>query len=90
MKYPNSTPYGLVAENLKTVAGTDVCKKATVVLKPGETLRFVLNDYSWDYGNNSGSININWSAINLVTKVMSFDGDRDYITLPEMDIAVAT
>ncbi|MBW4495927.1 MAG: LamG domain-containing protein [Oscillatoria princeps RMCB-10] len=86
MKYTSSNPYGLVAENLKTGAVINVGKKATVVLKPGETLRFVLNDYSWDYGNNSGSISVNWSASNLVTKVISFDGSRDYITLPEMEI----
>jgi hypothetical protein len=58
----------------------------TIVLKPGETLNFVLNDWPNDYSNNSGSIKVDYSGINLVPKVMQFDGDKDYIALPEMNI----
>lgn len=86
MKFPNNTPYGLVAQNLTTNAVTNVGSKATIVMKPGETLRFVLNDYVWDCGNNAGSIKVSWSAVNLVPKVMKFDGDKDYVRLPDIDL----
>ncbi|MBW4493150.1 MAG: LamG domain-containing protein [Oscillatoria princeps RMCB-10] len=85
-KYPGKTPYALLAENKATGEVTEVGKKATIVLKPGETLRFVLNDWSWDYGNNSGSIKVAWTGISLMPQVMQFDGDNDYITLPEMNV----
>ncbi len=86
MKYPNNTPFALVAQNLKTGAVTDIGKKATVVLQPGETLRFVLNDVSWGYGDNSGGIKVEWSSVSLASKVMQFDGDKDYVTLPAINI----
>ncbi|MBW4491614.1 MAG: LamG domain-containing protein [Oscillatoria princeps RMCB-10] len=82
MKYPNNTPFALVAENLKTGATTTVGKKATIVLKPGETLRFVLNDVSWGYPDNKGSVKVSWSGVSLVSKVMVCDGDGDYVQVP--------
>ena len=86
LKYPKNTCFSLVAQNPATGNTTEVGKKVTIVLKPGETLNFVLNDWPNDYSNNSGSIKVDYSGINLAPKVMKFDGDRDYITLPEMNI----
>ncbi|MGL4375855.1 MAG: hypothetical protein ACRCT1_05415, partial [Microcoleaceae cyanobacterium] len=59
MKYPK-TPFSLIAENTKTGEVIQVGKKATIVLKPGENLRFVLNDAVWNYDNNSGSLKVDW------------------------------
>jgi hypothetical protein len=87
LKYPKNTCFSLVAENKATGNTTEVGKKVTIVLKPGETLNFVLNDWPTDYSNNSGSIKVDYSGINLAPKVvMKFDGDKDYIALPEMNI----
>jgi hypothetical protein len=81
-KYPKNAIYGLVAQNLTTGEVTDVGKKATIVLKPGQTLRFLMNDLFWDYGNNKGSLSVSWSALSLVSKVMVCDGDGDYVQVP--------
>ncbi|WP_026098087.1 LamG domain-containing protein [Kamptonema formosum] len=81
-KYSGQTPYALVAESKTTGAVTEVGKKATIVLQPGETLRFVVNDWTWDYGNNSGSLKVSWSGVSLVSKVMVCDGDGDYVQVP--------
>jgi len=59
MKYPK-TPFALIAENTKTGEVIQVGKKAKIVLKPGENLRFVLNDAVWNYDNNGGSIKVDW------------------------------
>jgi hypothetical protein len=80
-KYPKNAIYGLVAQNLITGEVTDIAKKATIVLKPGQTLRFLMNDLFWDYGNNKGSLKVSWSGISLVPKVMQFDGSGDYVTV---------
>jgi hypothetical protein len=85
-KYPNHTLYALVAENKNTGAVTEVGKKMTIVIKPGETFRFILNSFSWEYANNGGSITVNWSASKMTSKVMAFDGDDDFIILPPMNI----
>jgi hypothetical protein len=86
LKYPKNTCFSLVAQNPATGTTTEVGKKVTIVLNPGETLNFVLNDWPNDYSNNSGSIKVDYSGINLTPKVMKFDGDKDYIALPEMNI----
>jgi D-lyxose ketol-isomerase len=62
-KYPGQTPCALVAENKTACAVTEVGKKTTIVLKPGETLCFLVNDWSWDYANNSGSLQVSWSGV---------------------------
>ncbi|WP_026098086.1 LamG domain-containing protein [Kamptonema formosum] len=85
-KYPKNAIYGLIAQNLATGEVTNIGKKATIVLKPGQTLRFLMNDFFWDYGNNKGSLSVSWSGISLVPKVMQFDGDKDYVTLPEVNV----
>jgi hypothetical protein len=81
-KYPKNAIYGLVAQNLTTGEVTDIAKKATIVLKPGQTLRFLMNDLFWDYGNNKGSLKVIWSGVSLVSKVMVCDGDGDYVQVP--------
>jgi hypothetical protein len=81
-KYPKNAIYGLVAQNLTTGEVTDVGKKATIVLKPGQTLRFLMNDLFWDYGNNKGSLSVSWSALSLASKVLLCDGDGDYVQVP--------
>ncbi len=84
MQYRDKTPYSLVAENTTTGQVTAVGKKATIVLKPNETLRFILNNIPQASAQSDGSINVSWSSQSLVSKVLLFDGDRDYITLPSM------
>jgi hypothetical protein len=88
-KYPKNAIYGLVAQNLTTGEVTDVGKKATIVLKPGQTLRFLMNDLFWDYGNNKGSLKVSWSGVSLASKVLQFDGDSDYVTLPAINVNFA-
>jgi Pentaxin family/Concanavalin A-like lectin/glucanases superfamily len=89
MKYPQTTPFVLIAQNTKTGEVIEVGEKATIVLKPGENLRFVLNDAVWNYDNNSGSIKVDWSGVSLVSKVMQFNGDGNYITLSPINVNLA-
>jgi hypothetical protein len=63
LKYPKNTCFSLVAQNPATGTTTEVGKKVTIVLNPGETLNFVLNDWPNDYSNNSGSIKVDYSGI---------------------------
>jgi hypothetical protein len=63
LKYPTNTCYSLVAQNQTTGTTTEVGKQTTIVLNPGETLIFVLNDWPNDYTNNSGSIKVDYSGI---------------------------
>jgi hypothetical protein len=84
MKYPEKTPYALVAVNERTGNVTEVCRPVTFVLKPGETLRFMMNDAPQNYINNAGSVKVEWSAVAGLPKVMQFDGDGDYIFIPVM------
>jgi hypothetical protein len=64
MKYPNNTPFALLAINKATGAVVaEVTQATTIPMKPGETLIFVLNDMSGiGYSDNSGAITVNWSA----------------------------
>ncbi len=64
MKYPNNTPFALLAINKATGAVVaEVSQATTIPLKPGETLVFVLNDMWGGYSDNSGSITVNWSGV---------------------------
>ncbi|WP_044170158.1 FG-GAP repeat protein, partial [Kamptonema formosum] len=65
-KYPKNAIYGLVAQNLTAAEVTNIAKKATIVLHPGQTLRFLMNGFFWDYGNNSGSLKVSRSGVSLV------------------------
>ncbi|MGL4375393.1 MAG: hypothetical protein ACRCT1_03095 [Microcoleaceae cyanobacterium] len=58
MKYPDKTPYFLVAHNQKRGAVTQVGKPATIGLHPGETLPFILNEIPVNYANNCGSLRV--------------------------------
>ncbi len=82
MKYVGQTPYSLVAKNLTTRAVTEIGKKATIVLKPDETLSFSLNNVPWGYSSSTGTIKVEASAISLVPKVLQFDGNGDYVDIP--------
>lgn len=62
LKYPNNTAFSLVAVNKKTGEVTEVDKETTIVVKPGETLVFVVNDFPPDYGDNKGTLTVKWSA----------------------------
>ena len=86
LKYPQANPYVLIAQNTKTGDVIEVGEKATIVLQPGENLRFVLNDAKSKYDDNSGSIKVNWSAVSLTSRVMQFNGDGSYITLPPINV----
>lgn len=69
MKYPNNTPFALLAINKATGAViAEVSQATTLSLKPGETLVFVLNDTWGGYSDNSGSITVNWSAASAPPK----------------------
>jgi hypothetical protein len=63
MKYPNNTPFALLAVSKQTGAVVaEVGQATTIPMKPGETLVFVLNDMWGGYSDNSGTITVNWSA----------------------------
>ncbi|MFB2975487.1 hypothetical protein [Microseira sp. BLCC-F43] len=64
LKYPNNTAFALLAVNKTTGVVTEVSAATTIVLKPGETLVFIVNDFPPDYGDNVGSLTVNWSALN--------------------------
>jgi hypothetical protein len=82
MKYPSQTPFSLVAQNKTTGAVTQVGKKATIVLKPGETLSFKLNNAIWYYPKSTGTIKVDASGTSVVPKVMQFDGNGDFVDIP--------
>lgn len=78
MKYPNNTPFALLAINKATGAVVaEVSQATTLALKPGETLIFVLNDMWGGYADNSGSITVNWSATSTATKVEPLVGGNE-------------
>jgi hypothetical protein len=91
MKYPNNTPFALLAVNKATGAVVaEVGKQTTIPVKPGETLIFVLNDMWGGYSDNSGTITVNWSGVSAVAKVMQFDGVNDLVELgsrPDFKVA---
>jgi hypothetical protein len=63
MKYPNNTPFALLAVNKATgEVVAEVSAATTISLKPGETLVFVLNDMWGGYQDNSGTIAVNCSG----------------------------
>ncbi|MFB2975484.1 hypothetical protein [Microseira sp. BLCC-F43] len=64
LKYPNNTEFALLAVNKTTGVVTEVGTATTIVLKPGETLVFLVNDYKPNYGDNIGTLTVNWSALN--------------------------
>jgi hypothetical protein len=82
MKYPSQTPYSLVAQNKTTGAVAQVGKKATIVLKPGETLSFKLNNLTPLYPTSTGTIKVDASGTSVVPKVMQFDGNGDFVDIP--------
>jgi hypothetical protein len=62
LKYPNNTFFALLAVDKTTGAVTEVGKETTIVLKPGQTLTFVVNDFPTAYENNTGTLAVKWSA----------------------------
>ena len=62
LKYQNNTYFALVAVNKTTGVVTEVGQETTIVLKPGETLTFVVNDLTVDYTDNTGTLTVKWSA----------------------------
>jgi hypothetical protein len=63
MKYPKNTSFALLAVSKQTGAVlAEVGKETTLVLKPGETLIFLLNDVPGCYNDNTGSVTVKWSA----------------------------
>jgi hypothetical protein len=62
LKYPNNTTFALLAVNKTTRQVIEVSKETTVVLKPGETLTFVVNDFTPNYEDNTGTLTVKWSA----------------------------
>jgi uncharacterized membrane protein len=64
LKYPNNTAFALLAVNKTTGVVTEVSAETTIVVKPGETLVFIVNDFPPDYGDNVGTLTVKWSAVN--------------------------
>lgn len=64
LKYPNNKAFSLVAVNKKTGAVTEVGTQTTIVVKPGETLVFMVNDFPPHYEDNTGTLTVKWSALN--------------------------
>ncbi len=63
MTYPNNTSFALLAVSKQTGAVVaEVGQETTLVLKPGETLIFIINDVPNCYYDNTGSITLNWSG----------------------------
>ncbi len=63
LKYPNNTTFALLAVNKTTGAVTEVSQETTIVLKAGEKLTFLVNDYTPDYGDNTGTLTVTCSVI---------------------------
>jgi hypothetical protein len=62
LKQPNSIPFALLAISKTTGAVTEVTTDTKIVLKPKETLTFILNDLYWGSGDNIGAIPVKWLA----------------------------
>ena len=62
LKYPNNTFFALLAVNKTTGVVTEVRQETTIALKPDETLAFLVNDFTTDYPNNTGTLTVKWSA----------------------------
>ncbi|HEY9872151.1 MAG TPA: FG-GAP repeat protein [Candidatus Obscuribacterales bacterium] len=62
LKYPNNTAFSLVAVNKKTGAVTEVGKETTILVKPGETLVFLVNDFPPHYADNTGNLTVKVSS----------------------------
>lgn len=72
MKYPNNTSFALLAVSKQTGAVVaEVGQETTLVVKPGETLIFILNDMPGSYSDNTGSITVNWSGVGSALKIQS-------------------
>jgi len=62
LKSPNNTTFALLAVNKTTGKVVEVGQETTIVLKPGETLTFLVNDFTPNYGDNIGTLTVKWSA----------------------------
>jgi hypothetical protein len=62
LKYPNNTTFALLAVNKTTGKVIEVSQETTIILKPGETLTFLVNDFTPNYGDNTGTLTVKWSA----------------------------
>ncbi|MFB2972655.1 hypothetical protein ACE1CD_27155 [Aerosakkonema sp. BLCC-F183] len=63
LKYPKNTTFALLAVNKTTGAVTEVGQETTIVLKANETLTFLVNDFTPNYGDNTGILTVKFSAI---------------------------
>jgi hypothetical protein len=80
LKYPKNTPFALLAVSKTTGAVTEVATDTKIVLKPKETLIFILNDLSWGYADNSGAITVKWSAQQGVKKEFEVKAKENSVT----------
>lgn len=63
MTYPQNTSFALLAVSKETGAVlAEAGQETTLVLKPGETVIFIINDVPGCYDDNTGSITVNWSG----------------------------
>lgn len=63
MKHPQNTAFSLLAINPITNIVQEIYTPTVIAIKPGESLIFRMNDAPGAYGNNVGSITVNWSEV---------------------------
>ena len=61
LKYPNNTTFALLAVNKTTGVVTEVGQETTIVLKAGEKLTFLVNDFTPNYDDNTGTLTVQCS-----------------------------
>lgn len=78
MKYPQNTSFALLAVNKQTGAVVaEVGQETTLVVKPGETLIFIINDVPGCYSDNIGTLTVKWSGVSASTlKIQSGTTDN--------------
>jgi hypothetical protein len=62
LKYQNNTYFALLAVKKTTGVVIEVAQEIGLILKPGETVTFLVNDFTPNYGDNTGTLNVKWSA----------------------------
>lgn len=80
LKYPKNTPFALLAVSKTTGAVTEVATDTKIVLKPKETLTFILNDLSWGYPDNTGAITVKWSSQEGIKKEFEVKAKENSVT----------
>ncbi|MBD0340465.1 MAG: hypothetical protein ICV61_06075 [Microcoleus sp. Co-bin12] len=62
LKYHNNTTFVLLPVNKTIGKLIEVSQATTIILKSGETLAFLVNEFTPKYDDNTGIVTIKWSA----------------------------